>query len=201
VIVDNETDVYQFLNNGWAYLKVEDDDCDFASSDYMAFGESYIDFYKDGPLVSKWYFLAEDVWGVEGLKLNVECGDHSEYTEMFGDKKMMLLEFDGSGNIAPLAQVSVPVDGDFGSGLFAVYEITGDGPVLRSYGRAFDGMATFNILGFSDHLIVKLDVDPAAANVGTAAGPSSSNTLLYIGIGGAVAAAAVAGGALFLRRP
>lgn len=181
------------------YQKVEDTDYDFGSFDLR--GDRYADFYKDDVLVSKWYFCFGGGWDAENLKLNVKPGDHSTYTEAFGNKKMMLLEFDGSGEAPYETQVSVPVDGDFGSGLFAVYEITDDGPVLRSYGRASDGMATFNILDFSDHLIVKLDVDPAAANVGTGAGGSSSNTLLYIGIGGAVAAAAVAGGALFLRRP
>jgi hypothetical protein len=146
----------------------------------------------------------------------VESGDHSTYENTFGNRKMMLLKFDGTGDITPLAQVSVPVDGDFGSGLFAVYEITDDGPVLRSYGRVSNGMATFSIHDFSDHLIVKLDADPAASNIGTEeeggdnggdnggsedTGGSSGNTLLYVGVGGAVAAIAIAGVVLFMRRP
>ncbi|NLN72425.1 MAG: hypothetical protein GX137_06555, partial [Thermoplasmatales archaeon] len=180
------------------YQLIEDEDYDFEAGDELS-GHRYADLYKDGSLVCKWYFYFYE-YDAENLKLNVKSGDTSAFAKDFGNRKMMLLKFDGSGEALNEAQVSVPVGNDFGSGLFAVYEIIDNKPVLRSYGRASNGMATFNIISFDDHLIVKLDVDPAASNVGTAA-DSSSNTLLYLGVGGAVAAIAIAGVVLFMRRP
>ena len=203
VIADDKTDDPGYLgfeSDGAVYQRIDDVDYAFGSGVELN-GERYVDYYEDGALVCKWYFDFWDPYDAENLKLKVESIElPPEATEVFGDRKMVLLSFAGSGTMPDEAQVSYPVGNDFGNGLFAVYEVVGDDIVLRSYGRASEGMATFNVNHLSEYLIVKSDVDPAASNTGTIEGPADS-TMLYIGVGGVAVVAVIAGTIFFMRRP
>jgi len=203
VIADDKTDDPGYLGSELddaVYQRIDDVDYAFGSGVELN-GERYVDYYEDGALVCKWYFDFWDPYDAENLKLKVESIElPPEATEVFGDRKMVLLSFAGSGTMPDEAQVSYPVGNDFGNGLFAVYEVVGDDIVLRSYGRASEGMATFNVNHLSEYLIVKSDVDPAASNTGTIEGPADS-TMLYIGVGGVAVVAVIAGTVFYMRRP
>lgn len=201
VIADDKTDDPGYLGSTVdpIYQRIDDDDYAFGSADVLV-GERYVDFYEDDVLVCKWYFDF-DSYNAQNLKLKVESLElPSEATEVFGDRKMVLLSFAGSGVMPDDTQVSYPVGSDFGNGLFAVYEVVDDDIVLRSYGRASEGMATFSVNHLSEYLIVKSDVDPAASNAAATEGPAN-NTMLYVGVGGAAVVAVIAGTIFFMRRP
>jgi len=201
VIVDDKTDDPAYLGStgSLTYQRIDDDDYAFGSADILS-GKRYVDFYEDDALVCKWYFNLYS-YNAQNLKLKVERLElPSEATEVFGDSKMVLLSFADSGAMPDDTQVSYPVGSDFGNGLFAVYEVVGDDIVLRSYGRASEGMATFSVNHLSEYLIVKSDVDPAASNE-VATDDPADNTMLYIGVGGAAVVAVIAGTVFFMRRP
>ncbi len=201
VIVDDKTDDPAYLGStgSLTYQRIDDEDYAFGSADILS-GKRYVDFYEDDALVCKWYFNLYS-YNAQNLKLKVERLElPSEATEVFGDSKMVLLSFAGSGAMPDDTQVSYPVGSDFGNGLFAVYEVVGDDIVLRSYGRASEGMATFSVNHLSEYLIVKSDVDPAASNE-VATDDPADNTMLYIGVGGAAVVAVIAGTVFFMRRP
>lgn len=202
VIADDKTDDPGYLGSEFDAVYQRIDDVDYAfGSGVDLIGERYVDYYEDEVLVCKWYFDFSDPYDAENLKLKVESIElPSEATEIFGDRKMVLLSFAGSGAMPDDVQVSYHVGNDFGNGLFAVYEVVGDDIVLRSYGTASEGMATFNVNHLSKYLIVKSDVDPAASNTGTTE-DSADSTMLYIGVGGAAVVAVIAGTIFFMRRP
>lgn len=202
VIADDKTDDPGYLGSEFDAVYQRIDDVDYAfGSGVDLIGERYVDYYEDEVLVCKWYFDFSDPYDAENLKLKVESIElPSEATEIFGDRKMVLLSFAGLGAMPDDVQVSYHVGNDFGNGLFAVYEVVGDDIVLRSYGTASEGMATFNVNHLSKYLIVKSDVDPAASNTGTTE-DSADSTMLYIGVGGAAVVAVIAGTIFFMRRP